>query len=234
MTNTARHSYRFGKLLSNDSTQKIFCVSMQRTGTTSVGKFFRDFGFSWAGWPANRDNDWSGSWYEGDYERIFSSEDFRLANAYEDGPWFLPGFYKVLYHRFPEAKFILFTRDPDKWFQSMIKHSGGDVLGRSRIHCKVYRREPAYFDLLSAGLIDEVKENQIESVKTMKLIEHAEHYKMIYRLHNIEVKDFFHRRAPHALHIGSLDDPEKWPRVGEFLGIQVPGGYTSHENASVG
>jgi hypothetical protein len=121
---------------------------MQRTGTTSVGKFFRDFGFRWAGWPADEKNDWSGAWYEGDYNRIFSSRDFRAANAFEDSPWFIPDFYKVLFQRFPNAKFILFTRDPDAWFESMVKHSGGNIIGRSKIHCKVYRREQEYFDLL--------------------------------------------------------------------------------------
>lgn len=32
----------------------VFCISMQRTGTTSVGKFFQDFGFNWAGWPMDK------------------------------------------------------------------------------------------------------------------------------------------------------------------------------------
>src|SRR5215211_3062656 len=71
-------------------TDRVFCLSMQRTGTTSVGKFFRDFGFRWAGWPADQQNDWSGAWYDGNYEKIFSSPAFQSANAFEDSPWFLP------------------------------------------------------------------------------------------------------------------------------------------------
>ena len=138
-------------------TEKIFCISMQRTGTTSVGKFFRDFGFSWAGWPTSHRNGWGNSWYEGNYEKIFSSEDFKLTNAYEDGPWFAPDFYKVLYHRFPTAKFLLFERDPDAWFKSMLRHSGTNILGRSRNHCKLYRRELEYFDLLDRGIINDYK-----------------------------------------------------------------------------
>lgn len=211
---------------------KVFCISMQRTGTTSVGKFFRDFGFKWAGWPADEKNDWSGSWFDGDYEAIFSSSDFRKSNAFEDSPWFLPGFYKILSNRFPKAKFILFTRDPDAWFESMVKHSGGDVVGISRIHCKIYRRELEYFELLHSGTIDETTENQIHSKKIMKLLGHAEHYKNVYRLHNIEVQDFFRRRSPVSLHVGALEDPKKWQKLGKFLGVKVPEGYESHENAS--
>lgn len=211
---------------------KVFCISMQRTGTTSVGKFFRDFGYRWAGWPADEKNDWSGSWYEGDYEKIFSSVDFRIANAFEDSPWWLPGFYKILFHRFPKSKFILFTRDPDAWFQSMVKHSRGNIIGRSRGHCKVYRRELEYFELLHYGEIDENIENQIHSEKTLKLASYAEHYKDIYRLHNMEVQDFFRRHAPGSLHIGQLEDPDKWKKLGEFLGVEVPQGYNCHEGAS--
>lgn len=212
--------------------ERVFCLSMQRTGTTSVGRFFRDFGFRWAGWPADENNGWSNSWYDGDYNKIFSSRDFRAANAFEDSPWFLPGFYKVLFHRFPTAKFILFSRDSDAWFRSMVTHSGGNVIGYSRIHCKVYRRELEYFDLLHSCQIDERVENQISSKKTMKITGHAEHYKNIYRLHNIEIQDFFRRYAPESLFVGKLDDPRKWQKLGEFLHVDVPEDYSCHENRS--
>jgi hypothetical protein len=96
--------------------KRVFCLFMQRTGTTLVGRFFRDFGFRWVGWPADKTNEWSGSWYEVDRERIFSSTDFKTANAFEDSPWFLPDFYKILFRQFSKAKFILFTRDPDVGF----------------------------------------------------------------------------------------------------------------------
>jgi hypothetical protein len=73
-------------IINRNKRKKVFCISMQRTGTTSVGKFFRDFGFRWAGWPADEKNDWSMSCYEGDCEVIFRSEDFIKADAFEDSP----------------------------------------------------------------------------------------------------------------------------------------------------
>jgi len=234
MKKLIRRSRSALKSINYGRAKRIFCLSMQRTGTTSVGRFFRDFGFRWAGWPTDENNDWSGSWYEGDYERIFSSTDFTAANAFEDSPWFLPGFYKVLFHRFPKAKFILFTRDPDAWFQSMVRHSGGDIIGRSRIHCKIYRRELEYLELLHSNEIDENAENQIHSNKTMKLADYAVHYKNIYRLHNTEVMDFFRRHSLESLHTGMLEDPDKWQKLGEFLGVDVPKDYTCHENVSNG
>lgn len=212
--------------------ERVFCISMQRTGTTSVGKFFRDFGYRWAGWQADQKNSWSRSYLDGDFEKIFSSIDFRAANAFEDCPWWIPGFYKVLFHRFPYSKFVLFTRDPDLWFASMIKHSGGNVMGETRDHCKVYRREMEYYELLKASGFDEKQENQIHSEKTMKLIGHEDHYKAIYDLHITEVQDFFRRHSPESLHVGRLEDPDKWTKLGKFLGITVPQDYISKENVS--
>ena len=211
---------------------KVFCISMQRTGTTSVGRFFRDFGYRWAGWTADENNDWSTSWYEGDYKKIFSSIDFRAANAYEDSPWFLPGFYKILFHRFPKSKFVLWTRDPDAWFKSMVSLNGGDIIGRTRNHCKIYRREKEFFDLLETNGFDETAENEVHSKKTMKLDKMAEHYKQLYQLHTVEVKDFFKRHSSASLHVGTLEDPEKWVKLGKFLGINVPRDYESRENVS--
>jgi len=114
----------------------------------------------------------------------------------------------------------------------MINHSNGDVIGGTRKHCKIYRREMEYFELLKSGTIDENIENQIESKKKMKIVGHQEHYIDIYRLHNIEVEDFFSRHAPASLHIGRLEDPNKWKKLGDFLNVELPEGYDSHENAS--
>jgi hypothetical protein len=86
--------------------------------------------------------------------------------------------------------------------------------------------------LLLGGHLSEQEENQIHSRKIMKLANHSRHYKEIYRLHNTEVIDFFRRHAPESLYYGRLEDPDKWIRLGEFLGVQVPEGYKSHENPS--
>jgi len=229
MKKTVRRYRNILASIVHSGTERVFCISMQRTGTTSVGKFFQDFDYRWGGWPADKKNSWSRSWYDGDYEKIFSSIDFRATNAFEDSPWWLPGFYKILFHRFPRSKFVLFTRDPDLWFASMVKHSAGNVIGNSKFHCKVYRRE---MELLKAGAFDEELEGRIHSEKPMKLIGHENHYKEIYQLHNAEVQDFFQRHSPESLHVGRLEDPDKWTKLGKFLGVEVPEDYDPRENVS--
>lgn len=210
--------------------KRIFCISMQRTGTTSVGRFFRDHHLRWAGWPADKENHWSAAWDDGNYEKIFASPAFKACDAFEDSPWWLPGFYRILYHRFPGSRFILFERDPDQWFQSMCSHSNGSVIGMANLHCRAYRREIEYYDLLDRGLICEAIENTLGTTKAMKLTGMSDHYKSLYLLHNREVKDFFSRNDPGLLFTARLEDPEKWSKLARFLGFSISEGYDSHEN----
>ena len=211
---------------------RIFCISMQRTGTTSVGKFFRDFGFRWAGWPSDEKNGWTKAWYDGDFERIFTSPEFLDADAFEDSPWWLPGFYKVLHHRFPGARFILLTRDPAAWFRSMVAHSDGHVIGDNRVHCKIYRRELEFFRLMEGDPLADDDKQRFDSEHRLKLSHMEEHYKAIYELHTTEVLDFFRRRSPGSLFTRRLEDAGTWQALGRFLGVDVPASYRSHENVS--
>ncbi|WP_459922178.1 sulfotransferase [Desulfatiferula olefinivorans] len=211
---------------------KIFCISMQRSGTTSVGKFLRDSGYRWAGWLADLENGWSAAWYNGDYEKIFTSQAFIDAEGFEDSPWWMPGFYKILYHRFDHAKFILFSRDPDDWFRSMCVKFGGYVPGGCRIHSKIYHREKEFYTLRDQGVITPEDEDKFQGEKKMRLDGLADHYKWYYELHNREVRDFFRRHDPSALFDGDLYDPDKWRKLGRFLGVHVPAGYECHENRS--
>ncbi len=218
-------------MLANDDEAKIFCISVQRTGTTSVGAFFKHYDYRVAGWPVSGANAWGYHWYNGDFESIFSSGDFRLHQVFEDDPWWLPDFYKVVYHRFPNAKFILFTRDSDSWFASMMKHSGGRTIGNTRLHCKMYRREKEFYHRLDYDV--NFKPHERDEEKLMWLTGMGSHYKAIYELHNREVVQFFNRVSPGSLFVGRLEDPDKWRKLGEFVGIDVHAIVDVHVNKSV-
>lgn len=114
----------------------------------------------------------------------------------------------------------------------MIKHSGGNVLGQPIVHCKNYRREKEYFQLLSQGKITYEESVSFDGNKAIKIVGLDEHYKEIYRLHTTEVVDFFRRNDPTALFTANLEDQQKWINLGKFLGLNVPPNYISHENPS--
>ncbi len=166
----------------NNQRKLIFCISLQRNGTTSVGDFFRKFKFNVAGYKFTRDNNWTQSWYCGDYEKIFKSKDFKNHQVFEDDPWWATDFYKYLFFRFPNAKFILITRDQDKWFNSMLSHSEGMTLGNTQIHCKIYGREIEFEEYKRKNGI--LKTDIFPVDNLLSLDGKKEHYLKKYNLHN--------------------------------------------------
>jgi hypothetical protein len=210
---------------------KIFCLSTQRTGTTSVGVFFKQFGYKVADWTISNKNKWSYKWDRGDFEAIFNSKDFKNNQVFEDDPWWLPEFYKVLYHRFPNAKFILFTRNPEDWFKSMEKHSNGKTLGNTKRHCKVYRRELDFYNLLDYNERLHYDEKQIDNL--LSLDGYKEHYIKLYNLRNTEIIEFFKKENSKSLVHCELEDKNKWKKLGDFFKLDVPENFEVHANKSL-
>ena len=209
---------------------KIFCISTQRTGTTSVGQFFKYFDYKVADWSISHKNNWAFYWEQGDFETIFNSKNFQNNQVFEDAPWWAPEFYKVLYHRFPNSKFILFTRDSVKWFNSMLSHSEGKILGNTKRHCKVYRREEDFYNLMNENERLFYNETKIDNLLSLK--GYKDHYINLYELRNREIIEYFNKTSPDSFLHCQLEDDNKWKKVGFFLKIKIPNNFEVHENKS--
>lgn len=217
-------------MLFKSKSNKIFCISFQRTGTTSVGHFFKDFGYKVAGYDKERSTKWSARRFIGDYDSIFNSKDFKSHQVFEDNPWFEEDFYKILYHKFPKAKFILITRDADKWFDSMLSHSKGKTLGNTFRHSKLYGREEEFYRAFPD--LDYYK--KMETIDNLLDLDetHRQHYKSIYKIKNKEIIQFFNSYSPNSLFLCQLEDSQKWQKLGAFFNIEVPSNYAVHVNKS--
>lgn len=208
---------------------KIFCISFQRTGTTSVGLFFKEHGYNVATYGTSKTNNWTVSWLKGDYDKIFNSFDFRTNQVFEDDPWWCMSFYKVLFNRFPKSKFVLLHRDSDKWFNSMMRHSNGKNLGNTYIHSKIYRREKEFYE--SNFNTDKLYSGKVDNLLLLDE-SHREHYKELYELRIREIKEFFDEFGPDRLFLSTLENPKKWEEMGAFIGLKVSPSYKVHANNS--
>jgi hypothetical protein len=213
-----------------ENPNKIFCVSMQRNGTTSVGDFFKDNGYTVAGWLESNKNKWTNDWYDGNFDKIINSKDFRNSQVLEDDPWWAPEFYKYLFYKFPKSKFVLFTRDTDDWFKSMMSHSQGKTLGNTRIHTKLYRREKEFYQLLDNDSSFVPTKFDLDCLMTLEKEEVL--YRSIYEIRNREIVDFFQKNAPKRLVTIELNDPDKWVKLGAFFKIKITKDYEIHSNKS--
>ncbi len=191
----------------------LFCVSMQRSGTTSVGDWLESHGLVRAGHPTSARLQWSFLWFRGEYDRIFCSPEFQSAEIFEDDPWWSGNAYKILAERFPQARFILLTRDADSWFESLCHHSGGRNPGPTLLHANVYQRQ----DDLQA-LIERNPQCDPLQHGLLSILEHREHYKAIYRRHTAAILQFF-AAMPQRLFTGPLNSPQTFIDLCAFAGV---------------
>ena len=120
---------------------KIFCIGLNKTGTTSFGEALKKFGYGWVGMSPRYMNYYKA----GDMNSLF-----KVAYNYdvlEDIPW--PLAYKELDQHFPNAKFVLTTREtPEKWLKSITDHIISEYDGHEYIYGHFYPKgnESAYLN----------------------------------------------------------------------------------------
>jgi hypothetical protein len=134
--------------------------------------------------------------------------------------------YRVLAERFPRARFLLLTRDPDLWFDSLCHHSGGVNPGPTDLHARIYGREEELRDLLAQR-----PDLHPSAPGLLSLLGHRSHYTMIYRRHTEDVKAFFAPR-PGRLFLASLEAPGTFADLRAFVGLAPnPAIPIPHSNA---
>ena len=215
---TPHHIQDFKNLLKDSHTRrnknvKVFCISMQRSGTTSTGDWLESHGLIRAGSPTSTRLKWSRSWLQGEFEKNIRSDDFLHYDVFEDDPFWFPEIYIKLSKYFPESRFILLERDPDDWFNSMCRHSGGKNPGCTDIHARVYKREEELTSLLEKIHTSPMEQNLLSIVKL------REHYTKAYQQHSRDIKKYF-SSMPNRLFYGELEDSQTFIDMLSFLDIE--------------
>lgn len=99
--------------------QKIFCVGLNKTGTTSLGDALEAMQYRRFGWDPGPCSKLLLNWYESRFEKFV--ETALRYDAFEDLPW--PLVFKQMDDVFPNAKFILTIRkSSEEWLDSMQVH----------------------------------------------------------------------------------------------------------------
>jgi hypothetical protein len=109
------------KAAQTSAEQKLLCVGLNKTGTTSIGDALEILGYRRLGWKPAISGVLTVRWHEGNLKPFMP----HLMNndAFEDLPWCLV--YEAVDRMFPNSKFILTTRrDEQTWLRSMQRHLG--------------------------------------------------------------------------------------------------------------
>lgn len=223
--------FRFYSGLDSARTPRVFCLGMQRSGTTSFGNFCEtQLGMVRRGFYHSITNEWTRAWMEAAPERIFASADFRTGEVFEDDPWWCPRFYERLAMEFPDAKFVILTRNEDRWFRSLLAHSGGRSPGHTDLHAAIYNREEDFTRLLHDGYAKGLSFKTL-NWQGLSLEGREAEYVAAYRAHTQATLRWFAQHAPNRLLHIKLEDPQKFAKVALFLGYADRDWPDIHVNA---
>lgn len=105
---------------------KVFCVGSNKTGITSLTSAMRELGFN----PITTDKSYGLYFGTGlrelsreALEKLFHTFQLReyTFDFFVDSPFNLSGSHDILYEMFPDSLFILTIRDPENWFNSVLR-----------------------------------------------------------------------------------------------------------------
>lgn len=98
--------------------QKVFCIGLNKTGTTSLKKEMQEQGFVVGN--QKKAEKLFNMWLKKDYTSIINH--CKTADFFQDIPFSHPEVYIILDKAFPNSKFILTVRDtPEEWYSSVVR-----------------------------------------------------------------------------------------------------------------
>ncbi len=188
---------------------KIFCIGLNKTGTTTVEQVFRDLNYTVGNQSVAEYllKDWG----QRKFQKLFWF--CRSAQAFQDTPFSLPFTYVVLHHKFPRAKFILTVRNSaEDWYSSL-----------TRFHSKLWGNDdglpPTVEQLKSATY--KYKGRAYESNRLMFTTPESEPYQKDILLKHYEdhIKNvqYFFKDIPEKLITINVGNKEDYFRLCKFL-----------------
>ncbi len=155
----------------DDNQQKVFVLSLHRTATRSVHSLLRTVGYNSLHWPTRdgkRDIRAEVTGHETDLEFVWQSLLPLLGryNAFSDVPF--PVLFRQAARDFPEAKFLLLSRNPETWLNSVRSHVGsGNFKPFERIQYWQYFPEcPKRLSQIPENGLLELQQRHIDAVKS--------------------------------------------------------------------
>jgi hypothetical protein len=201
---------------------KVFCIGMNKTGTTSLAQALSELGYS-VGHQLDAEK-LMDDWVLRDFRRLIQY--CQTADAFQDVPFSLDFTYQILDFAFPQSKFILTVRNnADEWYKSLTRFHA-NLLGINRIPTVKDLKEFVYIEKgylwkhqVSIFGVDE------ETLYDEKI------YKRYYERRNADIKEYF-RYRPQDLLVLNLSDRFAMHSLCDFLGIEYRNQTMPHLNKS--
>ncbi|WP_273150351.1 sulfotransferase [Methylophaga thiooxydans] len=198
------------RLLLTGRRKKIFCIGLNKTGTTSVKKAFKDLGFVVG--DQGVATELLQFWIKRDFRPIVKY--CRTAEAFQDSPFSYPYTYVALDQAFPGSKFILTIRDnPEQWYNSITKFHGkrwanGRIPTKSDLK-RAIRETKGRPWVVNRALFDTPEDDPYRKAELLQF----------YNRHIEDVTRYFKSR-PNDLLVINLSEEGAYQKFIEFLGVE--------------
>lgn len=190
-------------LLRPVSHSKVFGIGLPKTGTTTLGYCFKEFGFN----HRSFDMDLAVQIKRNELENVVA--EVRKYETFEDWPWFL--IYRELDQRFPNSKFILtLRRDTETYVASLRKHHARQGIKKEDFV------KPHWWDDVFGFAPDQW--DYQKSAQT-------------YERHNREVREYFRDRTNDVL-VVCRENGDDWDKLSKLLNEPCPDEPFPHLNIS--
>lgn len=202
--------------------QKVFCIGMNKTGTTSLEAALKILGFKMG--VQEKAELFLDDWAKRDFRRIIKY--CKTADAFQDIPFSLDYTYQILDHMFPKSRFILTERNnADEWFESLLRHHT-NIVGKNRIPTPEDLKGFSYRYKGWLWLYHKYVFDADEKTLFDKKL-----YLQAYHKHNVQVLDYF-KYHPGKLLVLNPSEPSAMELLCDFLEIKYRGQSFPHLNKS--
>ncbi|MGF1471703.1 MAG: sulfotransferase family protein [Rubrobacteraceae bacterium] len=191
---------------------EVIGVGMGRTGTTSIQQALERLGYRAYNFEAVVREDHFDAWRrlaegtgEPDWPALFGGYDATIS-------WPACFFYKELMEVYPDARFILTTRDPESWAESVVRTSKVIATVRTARFIPRARKMTALMDALMVPVLGGFPPEKERAISAFKQ-------------HNAAARAYI---PPEKLLV--YEAKEGWEPLCDFLNRPVPGGPFPYEN----
>ena len=196
-----------------EKNEKIFCIGLNKTGTTSLGSFFEKNNLYVAN--QNEGELLLKSYLLRDFNSIIDYIKKSKADVFQDVPFSLPFTFAHLDLAFPKSKFILTIRNSDEdWYQSILK-----------FHSDFYnnKKKPTYESLKDSEYVYKGWSEQVMFdvfITDKNNMYDKDEFKMVYNSYNKSVINYF-KNKPDKLIVINLGIKNDFERLCSFLKIST-------------
>ena len=192
--------------------QKVFCIGLNKTGTTSLERAMSDLGFL-VGNQREAELLFE-DWVIRDFKKLIRY--CKTAVFFQDAPFSHPYTYIAVDQAFPKSKFILTVRDsPEQWYNSLIRFHG-KLWGNGNVPPTVEDLKNAKYIYKGAPYRNIIRSFDVTDEEPYKkdiLIEH-------YNRHLKNVIDYFKFREEDLLILNVAEDGS-YKKLTSFLGVKT-------------